>query len=188
MDDSVFDEGASSDFAPPPKAAKAAKVTKPKAAAPKKAAGPAKPRGRPAGAAAKPKAKAAPKKKKMDDSDVDENSDVDMDEDPIDNDESLLKDTPPKSKKAPGPKKSSGKPLADIANESFGGDDDDVPISKPKKGGASSKYQMVGSEVLSTTKTANIPAVDTSGTHHEAARHLYWLRRATDGQDVGLQL
>jgi DNA topoisomerase-2 len=74
---------------------------------------------------------------------MDENSDVDMDEDPLDDDEELLKDTPPKAKKAPAAKKSSGKPLADIANESFGGDGEDVPISAPKKGGASSKYQMV---------------------------------------------
>jgi DNA topoisomerase-2 len=136
-----FNEGESSDFAPPVKAAKAAK---PKAA-PKKAAAPAKPRGRPPkDAAAKPKAKAAPKKKAKDVSD-DENSDVDMDEDPFD-DESLLADTPPKQKKAPGPKKSSGKPLADIENESFGMEGTDEPAEKPKKaaaGGASDRYQMV---------------------------------------------
>ncbi|KAI4908266.1 DNA topoisomerase 2 [Alternaria incomplexa] len=143
MDDSVFDEGASSDFAPPAKPAKVTKAAaKPKAAATKKAAGPAKPRGRPAGAAAKPKAKAAPKKKAKAVSD-DENSDIDMDADPVNDDDSLLDDTPPKAKKAAAPKKSSGKPLADIANESFGGDADDVPISAPKKGGASSKYQML---------------------------------------------
>ncbi|KAL1801636.1 hypothetical protein ACET3X_001978 [Alternaria dauci] len=148
MEDSIFDEGASSDFAPPAKPAKATKAAaKPKAAATKKAAGPAKPRGRPAGATGKPKAaakpKAAPKKKAKADSDMDENSDVDMDEDPLDDDEELLKDTPPKAKKAPAAKKSSGKPLADVANESFGGDGEDVPISAPKKGGASSKYQML---------------------------------------------
>ncbi|KNG44874.1 type II DNA topoisomerase [Stemphylium lycopersici] len=142
MEDSVFDEGASSDFAPPAKPAKATKAAaKPKAAAPKKAAGPAKPRGRPAGAAAKPKA--APKKKAKADSDVDENSDMDLDDAPVDNDESLLADTPPKAKKAVAPKKSSGKPLADVANESFGADGDDAPAAKPKKGGASSKYQML---------------------------------------------
>lgn len=115
--ESIFDDGASSDFAPPVKAAKA--VPKAKAAT-KKAAAP-KARGKPAGTtAAKPRAKAAPKKKTKDFSD-DENSDIDM-EDPIDNDESLLADTPPKAKKAPPPKKSSGKALADIANESFGMD------------------------------------------------------------------
>ena len=142
MEDSVFDEGASSDFAPPAKPAKATKAAaKPKAAAPKRAAGPAKPKGRPAGAAAKPKA--APKKKAKADSDIDENSDMDLDDAPVDNDESLLADTPPKAKKAAAPKKSSGKPLADIANESFGADGDDAPAAKPKKGGASSKYQMV---------------------------------------------
>ncbi|EMD93294.1 hypothetical protein COCC4DRAFT_165100 [Bipolaris maydis ATCC 48331] len=65
-----------------------------------------------------------------------------MDEDPVDVDESLLADTP-KVKKAPAPKKPSSKPLAEIANESFGGDGDDEPAAKPKKGGASSKYQML---------------------------------------------
>lgn len=141
--DSVFEDG-ESDFAP----AKPAKATKAKATAPKKAAGPAKARGRPAKDAtqAKPKAtKAVPKKKKKrkDDSD-DENSDVDIDEDPFDDDESLLADTPPQQKKAPGPKKTSGKPLATIANESFGLDGADSPALPAKKaGGASSKYQMV---------------------------------------------
>lgn len=131
MDDSVFSDGASDDFAPP---AKPAKVTKAKAA-PKKAAAPAKPRGRPAGATAKPKSKAAPKKKVVSD---DENSDIDMAEDPLDDDESLLQDTPPKQKKASAPKKSSGKPLADIDNESF-----DAAAVKKASGVASSKYQMV---------------------------------------------
>ncbi|USP81432.1 type II DNA topoisomerase [Curvularia clavata] len=142
MDDSVFDEGASSDFAPPAKPAKTKAAAKPKAAATKKAAGPAKPRGRPAGATAKPKAKAPPKKKAKADSEDDENSDVEMGEDPID-DESLLADTPPKAKKPSAPKKPSGKPLADIENESFGGDGDDKPAAKPKDKGASSKYQML---------------------------------------------
>jgi DNA topoisomerase-2 len=132
MEDSVFDDGASSDFAPP---AKPAKAVKPKAA-PKKAAAPAKPRGRPAGAAAKPKTKAAPKKKAS----TAENSDVDMAEDPLDDDDSLLADTPPKQKKVPGPKKTSGKPLADIENESF---DMAEAAAKKAAGGASSKYQMV---------------------------------------------
>ena len=131
MDESVFDDGASSDFAPPAKTAKAvkAKAASKKAAAPK------------ARAPAKPKTKAPAKKKVADD----ENSDIDMDEDPLD-DESLLADTPPKQKKAPGPKKTSGKPLADIANESFG-IDDAAPAPGKKAaggaGGASSKYQMV---------------------------------------------
>lgn len=146
MEDSVFDDGASSDFAPPVKPVKAAKPKAAPKAAAKKAAGPPKPRGRPAGATAKPKAKAAPKKKAKDDSDM-ENSDIDMADDVPDNDESLLADTPPKQKKAPAAKKTSGKPLADIANESFGVDGmDEAPGPKPKKGagGASTKYQMVG--------------------------------------------
>jgi DNA topoisomerase-2 len=132
-DDSVFDDGASSDFAPP---AKPAKVVKAKPAPKKAAAASAKPRGRPAGAAAKPKVKAAPKKK----ANTAENSDVDMDEDPLDEDDSLLADTPPRQKKVAGPKKTSGKPLADIENESF---DMAEAAAKKAAGGASSKYQMV---------------------------------------------
>ncbi|KAF2178235.1 type II DNA topoisomerase [Zopfia rhizophila CBS 207.26] len=147
--DSVFDDdGDSSDFAPA-KPVKAVKTAKPKAAAPKKAATAGKPRGRSAKDATQTKlktTKAASKKKRKDDSD-EENSDIDMD-DPSDHDDSLLADTPPSKtqKKAPGPKKSSGKPLADIANESFGLDGgDDEPAPKPKKaaGGASGKYQML---------------------------------------------
>lgn len=185
MDDSVFDEGASSDFAPPAKPAKAVKAVKAKAA-PKKAAGPAKARGRPPkdpSAPAKTKAKAAPKKKAKDFSD-DENSDINMDEAALDDDESLLADTPPKQKKAPAVKKSSGQPLADIANESFGLDS--PAAAKPKKGGASDKYQMVSigerSELRSLTYTAYA-----FGTHHGAPRHIHWLRRAAGKQNVGLQ-
>lgn len=143
MEDSVFDDGASSeDFAP----VKPVKAAKPKAA-PKKTAGLAKSRGQPAKdpAAAKPRAKAPPKKKRKDDSD-EENSDIDMEQDVPDDDESLLADTPPKAKKAPAPKKTGGKPLEDIANESFGLEKmDEPPSAKGKKaaGGASSKYQMV---------------------------------------------
>ncbi|KAF2690204.1 type II DNA topoisomerase [Lentithecium fluviatile CBS 122367] len=148
MDDSLmdsFDEGASSDFAPPAKPAKAAKAK----AAPKKPAGAAKSRGRPPkdpSAPPKPRAKAAPKKKKV--ISDDENSDIDMDEDPLDgDDESLLVDTPPKQKKVAALKKTGGKPLADIANESFDMDGiEDAPTVKGKKaagGPASSKYQML---------------------------------------------
>ena len=152
--ESNFDDGASSDFAP----VKPAKTAKPKAPAAKKTDGAAKSRGRPKGAKndpakpkatkAAPKAKAAPKPKKKAKADSDEeNSDVDMDVDRFDVDESLLADTPPQKKPAPGPKKSSGKPLADIANESFGMDGTEEPASaaKAKKaaGGAKSKYQMV---------------------------------------------
>jgi DNA topoisomerase-2 len=159
MDESVFDDGASSDFAAPVKPAKAVKA---KAAPKKAAAGPAKPRGRPAGAAAKPKAKAAPKKKPNDD----ENSDIEMDEDaPNYDDESLLVETPPKQKKAPGPKKTSGKPLADIENESF-----DLPEAAANKaaGGASSKYQMVSVTAAVERSIANVCAVNPFGAHHEA--------------------
>jgi DNA topoisomerase-2 len=153
MDDSMLSDsnnGASSDFAPPAKSAKAVKA---KTTAPKKAAAPAKPRGRPPKdpsappkAKAPAKAKVAPKKKRKDDSD-DENSDIGMDDDSVaEDDDALLADTPPKQKKAPATKKASGKPLASIANDSFDmmdGIDDSVPSGKAKADGASSKYQMV---------------------------------------------
>ncbi|KAF1977580.1 type II DNA topoisomerase [Bimuria novae-zelandiae CBS 107.79] len=151
--ESDFDEGASFDFAPPAKPAKVTKAVKAKVAAPKKAAGSVKPRGRPAkepNAPPKPKApakaKAVPKKKPKDVSD-EENSDIDMHDDAVDDDdESQLADTPPKQKKAPAAKKSSGKPLASIANESFDmmdGIDDAALSGKGAAGGASSKYQML---------------------------------------------
>jgi len=148
---SVFD-GESSDFARPVKAAK------PKVA-PKKAAGTGKSRGRPPAdpTRAKPKPKAAPKKKRKDDSD-DENSDIDMDANPLDDDESLLVDTPPQQKKALGPKKTSGKPLTDIANESFGMDGaSELPVMKTKKatGGVTDRYQMVGAILVETLALAD---------------------------------
>jgi len=67
------------------------------------------------------------------------------------NDHSLLSNTPPsakKQKKLPGPKKSSGNPLASIENESFAAMDEDAPAPKPKakaKGSndASDKYQKI---------------------------------------------
>jgi DNA topoisomerase-2 len=60
-------------------------------------------------------------------------------------DNSVLSSTPPKkAKKTAPPKKSSAKPLADVANESFGFDDStDKAPSGPT--GASEKYQKVGS-------------------------------------------
>lgn len=199
MLESDFDDGASSDFAPP---AKPAKVAKAKAPAPKKAAGAAKPRGRPAKdpnappkPKAAPKAKAAPKKKRKDDSDV-ENSDLDMQDDAgdaldEDDDESLLADTPPKQKKAPATKKSSGKPLANIANESFDmmdGIEDAASSGKAAAGGASSKYQMVSLPSNLVRVQVNSLAAYPFGTHHEASRHIYWLCRANLRQNVGVQL
>lgn len=184
MENSVFDDGASSDIAPPIKPAKAAKSKAAPKATAKKAAGPPKPRGRLAGAPAKPKAKVALKKKAKNDS-AEENSDIDMAEGALDDDESLLADTPPKAKKAPAPKKTSGKPLADIANESFGADVMDVmPGAKSKKSAAndaSAKYQMVGIQTRQNRSQVNKGIVDSSGAHHEAARHIHWLRRAADG-------
>jgi DNA topoisomerase-2 len=151
-----FDDGASSDFAPekPAKATKAKPAAPKKAAAPKKTTAPTKARSRPAKDATAPKSKAtkaAPKKKKKVDSDEDdENTDFDMDADLLDDDESILADTPPAAKKRPVTKKqkSSGNPLSDIANESFGLDGADEAITKAKNAaatsGESSRYQMVG--------------------------------------------
>jgi len=142
--ESDYGESASPDFAP----VKPAK-TKPKAAAPKKTAAAGKSRGRPPkdpSAPPKPKAKpkAAPKKRKADSDD--ENSDIHMKDALDDDDESHLIDTPPKAKKGPALKKSSGKPLANISNESFDmmdGIEDGVPETSKTSGGSSSKYQMV---------------------------------------------
>ncbi|KAF1813789.1 type II DNA topoisomerase [Eremomyces bilateralis CBS 781.70] len=149
MDDSVFSDGGSSDFAPVTKKAKApaktAKTTKTAA----------KPAAKPKAAAGKAKAtglkqttlkatKAAPKKRAKPVSE-DENSDIDH---ASINDDSLLSNTPPSAKnlkKAPAPKKSSGKPLQSIENESFTTGDGEPPKKKPtpKKGGNSDRYQKL---------------------------------------------
>lgn len=80
------------------------------------------------------KTKPAAKKKGKADSE-DENSDVQMSDD----DDSLLSHTPPKAKKAAAPKKAGTKPLADVENESFGGD----AAGESKSGSAGEKYQKV---------------------------------------------
>lgn len=94
-----------------------------------------------------PKAAPKPRKRAQPDSD-DENSDQDA----ATNDDSLLSNTPPsakKQKKAPAPKKTASKPLAEIENESLAMDDaaEDRPISKPgskkKGGGSSGQYQKL---------------------------------------------
>lgn len=54
-------------------------------------------------------------------------------------DDDSLSQTPPKAKKAAAPKRAASKPLADVENESFGGD---AP-SDSKNGNASEKYQKV---------------------------------------------
>ncbi|KAF2493216.1 type II DNA topoisomerase [Lophium mytilinum] len=150
LEDSVFDDGASSDFAPPPKPMKAVKATKPKAAPkPKKPTAAAKPRGRPAKATTQTTLKVtkttAPKKKRKDDSDG-ENSDIEMNDVISDHDDSLLADTPPKAKapkKAPAPKKTT-KPLAPVENESFGLDGvDESPPKAKGKGSAADRFQML---------------------------------------------
>ena len=81
----------------------------------------------------------APSKKKAKVESDEENSDVDgvtLDDD------SLLLDTPPasrKQKKAPASKKAAGKPLREMENESAANDIMDSP--KPKKGSNTDKYQ-----------------------------------------------
>ena len=149
--DSVFDDGASSDFEPvkPVKAVKAVKTK----AAPKKATTAAKPRGRPAKTMVQTTlktTKAGASKKRAKANSDEENSDVDMDDGlGSDHDDSLLSNTPPKKqKKAPGPKKSSGKPLAAIDNENFRRDGTDEPEPAPKHqskaaGTATERFQKV---------------------------------------------
>jgi DNA topoisomerase-2 len=110
----------------------ASQKTKAKAA-PKKAAA-AKPK---AAAKKAPVKKPAAKKKAKADSE-DEISDVHMSDGDGD---SLLSQTPPKAKKAAAPKRAGSKPLADVENESFGGDASlDIP---EEKGGVSEKYRKV---------------------------------------------
>ncbi|KAK4504129.1 hypothetical protein PRZ48_005044 [Zasmidium cellare] len=135
MDVSAF-EVESSDFEPEKPKAKAKAPAKKAAAAPKipkqtkltKA---------PATSKAAPK----PKKRAKPESD-EENTDLD---EASENDDSLLSNTPPsskKQKKAPA-KKSAGKPLSEVENESFAMD---VPVapSVSKKGGSSSdQYQKL---------------------------------------------
>lgn len=120
-----------------PKAAvkKAAAAPKPKAAAKKVTSTGSK--------LSKPTKATASKKRAKPDSD---NENMDFDRDSF-NDHSLLSNTPPSSKKVkkgPAPKKSSGKPLESIENESFAMDD--VQEQRPAKAGAAGskqKYQML---------------------------------------------
>lgn len=87
----------------------------------------------------KPAGKAAASKKlAKPDSDDDDMSDGGFDDDnDDDDDDASLSHTPPqKAKKAPAPKKSGSKPLADVENESAGNDG-------PKDSNVSEKYQKV---------------------------------------------
>jgi DNA topoisomerase-2 len=86
----------------------------------------------------KPKGKTAAAKKKAKADSEDEMSDAHMSDDDAD---SLLSQTPPKAKKAAAPKRAGSKPLADVENESFGGDG--TSEAPKEKGGASEKYQKV---------------------------------------------
>ena len=96
-------------------------------------------------AAKKPAAKRGPKaaaKAAKADSE-DEVSDAQI----SDNDESLSQ-TPPKAKKAPGAKRAGSKPLADVENESFGGDAAD----DSKSGNAADKYQKVSPSLVAKNR------------------------------------
>ncbi|OJJ40193.1 hypothetical protein ASPWEDRAFT_33517 [Aspergillus wentii DTO 134E9] len=130
-EDSVFDDGGSSDFVPEPAPKPKAKAA-PKKAAPKKMT-------QTTLTAKKPAAKGAAAKKR-----AKPDSDDEMDDDPMsdDGDDSALSHTPPtKAKKAPAGKKGGSKPLADNENESFGNDDaDEAP---KKETNASEKYQKL---------------------------------------------
>lgn len=85
----------------------------------------------------KPKAKSAPAKKKVKADSEDDMSDVQMSDD----DDSQLSHTPPKAKKASAAKRAGSKPLADVENESFGGEG--ASEAPSKNGNASEKYQKV---------------------------------------------
>lgn len=95
----------------------------------------------------KPKAgaKSAASKKRAKPDSENELSDGDGDGNGAEDDD-LLSSTPPsaakKAKKAPAAKKAASKPLANVANESFGADGTDEARSS-KEQGASEKYQKV---------------------------------------------
>jgi DNA topoisomerase-2 len=63
-------------------------------------------------------------------------------------DDSLLSRTPPKAKKTVAPKRAGSKPLADVENESHGGDA--AADSASKSGNASEKYQKVSCRIASS--------------------------------------
>lgn len=94
-------------------------------------------------------AKSAASKKRAKPESDEENSDIDLGDHNSDHDASLLSNTPPSSKKLkknPAPKKSSGKPLQSIENESFAAAADEEEAPKAKKAApanASQKYQKI---------------------------------------------
>ncbi|KAJ8613066.1 hypothetical protein MRB53_037118 [Persea americana] len=190
MLESDFDNDSSDGYSPEPKAPKARAPSQKPAASLKTA-----PKAKPAPkkltqTTLKPK---APKKRAIEESD-DENSAGDR---ASDNDDSLLSlnsdDTPPKAKKskmAAVPKKSSGKPLQPVTNESFGVDGaDDVPAPKPKKKAASSTEQYQKARTRPQFEIdADTWTVDTARAHSQKTRHLHRLRRTHHQPNVGLQL
>ncbi|KAK9590348.1 DNA topoisomerase 2 [Aspergillus fumigatus] len=130
MEGSIFEDDGSSDFVPEP-------GPKPRAkAAPKKAA---RKKLTQTKLTAKPAAKAtASKKRSKPDSEDDLSDDMGMSDD--DSDSSLSQTPPKKVKKAPASKKGGSNPLADVENESFGGDIGDQPATSTN---ASEKYQKL---------------------------------------------
>ncbi|KAH3144876.1 hypothetical protein LV164_006905 [Aspergillus fumigatus] len=130
MEGSIFEDDGSSDFVPEPGPKPRAKAA-PKKAAPKKLTQ--------TKLTAKPAAKAtASKKRSKPDSEDDLSDDMGMSDD--DSDSSLSQTPPKKVKKAPASKKGGSNPLADVENESFGGDIGDQPATSTN---ASEKYQKL---------------------------------------------
>ncbi|KKK13485.1 DNA topoisomerase 2 [Aspergillus rambellii] len=125
MDDSVFEDDASSDFMPEP-------APKPKAKAAAKKAAPKKL------TQTKLTAKTSPNSKKRAKADMED--DMSDNDDPFD-DDSVLSHTPPqKVKKAAASKKGGSKPLADVENESFSVDGTEEPS---KEVNVSEKYEKL---------------------------------------------
>lgn len=139
-------------------------LQKPKVkAAPKKAASAKAPAKKLTQTTLKSKAKSAPAKKKAK---VDSEDDM---SDPVSDDDqdSLLSHTPPKAKKASAPKRAGSKPLADVENESFGGDSSSAPN---KNANASDKYQKVSQKDIPLTLILTLLiVVDTTRTHHQTS-------------------
>lgn len=76
--------------------------------------------------------------------------------------DSLLMDTPPKAKKTAAPKRAGSKPLADVENESYGGD---APSEgQSKNGDASEKYQKVSRAAVAST----LSRLNANANHHHS--------------------
>lgn len=132
--------------------------------------------------------KAAPKKRAKPTSD-DENSERD---EPSIHDDSLLSNTPPsnkKQKKAPAPKKTGGKPLQEMENETIATETiaTDMVEAKPKKGSNTDKYQKVGSMSCFSRSLLTFRVAHTTRAHPEATGYLHRLCGEDRDPDVGVQ-